>query len=102
MRVQMTRWHKVATVVAGIGLVTLGYFLVFPPLMSTALVETLPPGEWGVGGIPPGTAYYIHPRMTCTVGYGQSHRFGCLRIVTGIRYVGITTVPPPRLPPSAR
>lgn len=102
MRVRMTRWAKAAAVVAGIGLVTLGYFLVFPPRMPTTVVETLSPGEWGFGSIPPGTAYYVQPQVSCVAGYGQSHRLGCLRVVTGIRYAGITTVPPPHLPPSAR
>lgn len=102
MHTRITRWHKLAVVVIVISLGGLGYFLVSPALMPAAVVETLSPGEWGFGGIPPGTAYYTHPQVSCMAGYGQSHRLGFLRIVTGIRYVGITTVPPPRLPPSAR
>lgn len=101
MQMQITKRHKAAALLAGIGI---GAF-VFSWMtadMPSAVVELLPVSEWGFGTLPRGTVYYVQPRVTCTGAYGQSYRLGVVRLVTGIQYFSGLSFPPLHTPPGAR
>ena len=101
MRVQITKRHKAAALLAGIGIGALVCFWE-PPMMPSTSVEMLPVTEWGFGTLPRGTVYYVQPRVTCTGAYERSYRLGVVRLVTGIRYFSILSFPPLHTPPGAR
>ena len=106
MLARITKRHKAAALLAGMGMAALGYLAAAKIASSAALptivVEALPVSEWGFGTLPRGTVYYVQPRVTCTGAHGQSYRLGVVRLVTGIQYFSGLSFPPLHTPPGAR
>ena len=106
MLMRITKRHKMAALMIGMGIGVLGNIVAgrigTSAEMPTTVVEALPFDEWGFGTLPPGTAYYIGPHVSCITAFGQSRRLGLIRLVSNIHYVSLLSFPPQHTPPSAR